>query len=164
MPTVDDDVAQSFREAMAGLASGVAVITARRPDGHPCGLVATSVSSFSANPPSALVSVSHSSRCHSALTDGDAFGVHVLAAPQQPIAHVFAGLGDDKFAGVDWEWDDDVPRIADSLSYLRCRRSALFELYDHSLLVGDVTRAEVQPGEPLVYMARRMGWRLEPVD
>ena len=161
---MDDGVVQTFREAMAGLASGVAVITARRGDGHPCGLVATSVSSFSANPPSALVSVSHTSRCHSALTEGDAFGVHILAADQRELAGIFAGLGDDKFAGVPWEWDDGVPRIEGALSYLRCRRSALFELYDHSLLVGDVTRGVVQPGDPLVYMGRRIGWRLEPAD
>jgi flavin reductase (DIM6/NTAB) family NADH-FMN oxidoreductase RutF len=158
------DALEIFREAMAGLASGVAVITARRPDGDPCGLVATSVSSFSAEPPSALASVAHSSRCHSALTEADAFGVHILAAEQQPLAHVFAGMGDDKFAGVEWDWDDDVPRIAGVLAYLRCRRSALFELYDHSLLVGDVTGGAVHDGEPLVYMARRMGWRLQPAD
>jgi flavin reductase (DIM6/NTAB) family NADH-FMN oxidoreductase RutF len=161
---VDDGVEQTFREAMAGLASGVAVISARRPDGHPCGLVATSVSSFSAHPPSALVSVAHSSRCHSALAEGNAFGVHILAAGQGELAHVFAGLGDDKFAGVSWEWDDGVPRIEGTLSYLRCRRSALFELYDHSLLVGDVTNGVVQPGDPLVYHGRRIGWRLEPID
>ena len=47
-----------FLEAMARLASGVAVITARRPDGHPCGLAATSVSSYSAHPPSLLLSIS----------------------------------------------------------------------------------------------------------
>jgi flavin reductase (DIM6/NTAB) family NADH-FMN oxidoreductase RutF len=158
------DALEIFREAMAGLASGVAVITARRPDGLPCGLVATSVSSFSAAPPSALVSVAHSSRCHSALAEGDSFGVHILAADQQPIAHVFAGLGDDKFAGLEWDWDDGVPRIAGPVSYLRCRRSALFELYDHSLLVGDVTSGAVHGGEPLVYMARKMGWRLERAD
>jgi flavin reductase (DIM6/NTAB) family NADH-FMN oxidoreductase RutF len=146
---------------MARLASAVAVVTARRDDGHPCGLVATSISSFSASPPSVLVSVAHSSRCHSALSDGDAFGVHVLSAGQEPLAHIFAGLGDDKFAGVDWAWDEGVPRIADTLSYLRCTRSALFELYDHSLLVGDVTGGSANGGEPLVYMARSMGWRLE---
>jgi flavin reductase (DIM6/NTAB) family NADH-FMN oxidoreductase RutF len=161
---MDDGVAQTFREAMAGLASGVAVITARRSDDHPCGLVATSVSSFSANPPSALVSVAHTSRCHSALADGNSFGVHILSSEQRELAGVFAGLGDDKFAGIDWEWDDGVPRIEGALSYLRCRRSALFELYDHSLLVGDVTNGVVQPGEPLVYMGRRIGWRLEPTD
>lgn len=159
---MDDGVAHSFREAMAGLAAGVAVVTAKRDDGHPCGLVATSVSSFSAAPPSMLVSVAHSSRCHSALTEGEGFGVHVLAADQEPLARVFAGLGDDKFAGVDWEWDGEVPRIAGALSYLSCRRSAVFELYDHTLLVGDVTGCATSNGRPLVYMARSMSWRLEP--
>jgi flavin reductase (DIM6/NTAB) family NADH-FMN oxidoreductase RutF len=155
------DAAALFRDAMAGLASGVAVVTARRDDGHPCGLVATSVSSFSARPPSVLVSVDHQSRCHRALVDGDTFGVHVLHAGQEPLARVFAGKGDDKFAGVDWSWDDGVARIAGTLSYLRCRRSALFELYDHSLLVGDVTGGALEPGEPLVYMRRSFRWRLE---
>ena len=151
-----------FREAMSGLCSGVAVITARRDDGEPCGLVATSISSFSASPPSVLASVDHSSRCHRALVDGDTFGVHVLAAEQEPLAHVFAGKGEDKFAGIDWKWDDGVARIEGTLSYLRCRRSALFELYDHSLLVGDVTGGSVAPGEPLVYLRRRFGWGLAP--
>lgn len=158
---MDEGVAQTFREAMAGLASGVAVVTARRDDGQPCGLVATSVSSFSAQPPSVLASISHTSRCHSALITSAAFGVHVLAAGQEQIAHVFADRGDDKFGGVEWSWDDDVPRIAGALSYLRCRRSALFELYDHSLLVGDVAQGAVRDGQPLVYMDRSMGWRLE---
>jgi flavin reductase ActVB len=149
-----------FREAMARLCSGVAVITARRDDGEPCGLVATSVSSFSAAPPSVLVSVDHSSRCHRALVEGDAFGVHVLAAGQEELARVFASRSDDKFAGVDWSWDDGVARIDGALSYLRCTRSALFELYDHSLLVGDVTGGDVGDDEPLVYMSRTFGWRL----
>ena len=161
---MDDAVPELFREAMAGLCSGVAVVTARRDDGNPCGLVATSVSSFSARPPSVLVSVDHSSRCHRALVDGDTFGVHLLAADQEPLAHVFAGRGDDKFAGVDWSWDDGVARLAGSLAYLRCRRSALFELYDHSLLVGDVTGGSIVPGEPLVYLRRRFGWRLAPPE
>ena len=155
-----DEVVELFRDAMSSLCSGVAVITARREDGEPCGLVATSVSSFSAAPPSVLVSVDHSSRCHHALVEGETFGVHVLSAEQEPLARVFASKADDKFEGIDWSWDDGVARIEGCLAYLRCRRSALFELYDHSLLVGDVTAASLQPGSPLVYMARRFGWRL----
>ena len=154
--------AELFREAMTRLCSGVAVITARRDDGEPCGLVATSISSFSASPPSVLVSVDHSSRCHRALVDGDLFGVHVLAADQEPLARVFAGRGEDKFAGVRWSWDDGVARIDGALAYLRCSRSALFELYDHSLLVGDVTGGDVRHGEPLLYMSRTFAWRLAP--
>ena len=161
---MDDAAPELFREAMAGLCSGVAVITARRDDGSPCGLVATSVSSFSAKPPSVLVSVDHSSRCHRALVDGETFGVHILNSDQEALAHVFAGRGDDKFAGVDWSWDDGVARIENTLAVLSCRRSALFELYDHSLLVGDVTGGRLNPGEPLVYMQRTFGWRLAPRD
>ena len=155
------DVAKTFRESMARLAAGVAVVTARRDDGHACGLVATSVSSFSAEPPSVLASVSHTSRCHDALAGGAEFGVHLLTATQEELAHIFAGLGDDKFAGLDWDWDGElVPRLSGALAFLRCRRAALFELYDHSLLVGDVIDGYVSDGEPLVYMERSMRWRL----
>lgn len=156
------DLGQTFRDAMARLASGVAVVTAQRSDGEPCGLVATSISSFSADPPSVLASISHNSRCHTALIECSAFGVHILADGQERIARVFASLADDKFAGIDWRRDDGVPQIGGVLAYLRCTRSALFELYDHSLLIGDVAGGEVSDGEPLVYLARSMGWRLEP--
>jgi flavin reductase (DIM6/NTAB) family NADH-FMN oxidoreductase RutF len=151
-----------FREAMAGLCSGVAVVTARRADGQPCGLVATSVSSYSAAPPSVLASIGHNSRCHPALVEGEHFGVHLLNAGQSELAALFASRSTDKFAGLEWSWDGDVPSLGGVLAYLRCRRSALFERYDHSILIGDVTGGRRGSGEPLVYMDRRMDWRLSP--
>jgi flavin reductase (DIM6/NTAB) family NADH-FMN oxidoreductase RutF len=155
-------VSEVFLDAMAGLCSGVAVVTARRPDGEPCGLVATSVSSFSSSPPSALISIAHASRCHHALIECTHFGVHLLRADQEHLARVFASLREDKFADLEWGWDQDVPQLAGVLAYLRCRRSALFERYDHSILIGDVAGGRRNPGEPLVYLDRRMDWRLEP--
>ena len=155
-------VAELFRDAMAGLAAGVAVLTTRRQDASPCGLVATSVSSFSAAPPSVLTSIGHQSRCHHALAECDHFGVHILSAGQERLARVFASLSEDKFEGVEWEWDQDVPQLAGALAYLRCRRSALFELYDHSILIGDVIGGRRDPGEPLLYLDRRMDWRVRP--
>ena len=150
-----------FREAMAGLCSGVAVVTARREDGEPCGLVATSVSSYSADPPSVLVCIGHASRCHEALADGEWFGMHLLAADQEPVAQTFADpVSEDKFSELQWEWDEDVPSIRGAVSYLRCRRAARFDLYDHSVLVGDVASGRHEGGDPLVYMDRRMDWRL----
>jgi flavin reductase (DIM6/NTAB) family NADH-FMN oxidoreductase RutF len=154
-----DDV---FRTAMAGLCSGVAVVTARGEDGSPCGLVATSVSSFSAAPPSVLASIGHQSRCHTALIGCEHFGVHLLSSGQADVADLFASLAEDKFAGLDWRWDEDVPAIGGVLAFLRCRRSALFELYDHSILIGDVVGGARNEGEPLVWMDRRMDWRLSP--
>lgn len=156
------DVDELFHEAMASLASGVSVITARRADGQPCGLAATSVSSYSADPPSLLVSVAHESRCHDALVRAERFGVHILHGGQEPLARVFAGRGDDKFAGLDWRWDGDVPALAGALAYLRCRRVETLSRYDHTVLIGDLEGGQLEHGDPLLYARRRMDWLLHP--
>ena len=151
-----------FHEAMASLASGVGVITACSAPGRPCGLAATSITSYSAHPPSLLVCIDHSSRCHDALASSERFGVHILRADQEPLARVFAGRGEDKFAGLDWQWDSDVPELSGTLAYLSCRRTAGFAHYDHTILVGDLDGGHVAGGEPLLYTQRRMDWLLVP--
>jgi flavin reductase (DIM6/NTAB) family NADH-FMN oxidoreductase RutF len=153
-----------FREAMTHLASGVAVVTARRPDGNPCGIAATSLTSYSAHPPSLLVSVWHESRCHDALAASDHFGVHLLKSDELALAQRFADRTlEDKFAGIDWGWDEDVPELAGALAYLRLRRAENFAKYDHTLLIGDLVRGRLEQGEPLVYARRRMDWLMQPM-
>jgi flavin reductase (DIM6/NTAB) family NADH-FMN oxidoreductase RutF len=161
---MDVAVGELFRESMASLASGVTVITARRGDGHPCGLAATSVSSYSAHPPSLLVSVAHTSRCHGALTGAERFGVHILRADEMELAHVFAGKGADKFGMLDWGWDEDVPELKGTLAYLRCRRAENFDRYDHTVLIGDIEGGRIEEGEPLLYARRRMDWLLRSIE
>jgi flavin reductase (DIM6/NTAB) family NADH-FMN oxidoreductase RutF len=160
----DPSDAELFQEAMSHLASGVAVITTRRSDGEPCGLAATAVASYSAHPPSLLVSIDHSSRCHAHLEACERFGVHLLRSDQEPVARVFAGKGDDKFAALDWEWDEGVPELGGALAYVRCRRAENFARYDHTILIGDMERGRVGEGEPLLYSRRRMNWALHPAD
>lgn len=157
-------MAELFHEAMASLASGVAVITARRDDGEPCGLAATAVASYSADPPSLLVSIDHDSRCHAALAASERFGVHLLGADHEVIAREFASKGDDKFGGLEWDWDGEVPRLAGALAYLRCRRAENFQRYDHTILIGDLEGGGLGEGEPLLYARRRMDWQLAPGD
>ena len=154
------ELQELFVEAMASLASGVAVITARKPDGQPCGLAATSIVSYSAHPPSLLASISHASRCHDALERSARFGVHILRADEIDLAQEFAGKGDDKFAGVDWRWDEGVPELCGTLAYLRCRRADALRRYDHTILIGDIEHGRLEPGEPLLYARRRMDWLL----
>jgi flavin reductase (DIM6/NTAB) family NADH-FMN oxidoreductase RutF len=154
-----------FREAMTRLASGVAVITARRPDGLPCGIAATSLTSYSAHPPSLLVSVWHASRCHDALAACERFGVHVLRSDEIELAHGFADReSQDKFAGLDWRWDGDVPELTGTLAYLRCRRTENFVRYDHTILIGDLESGRIESGEPLLYARRRMDWLMQPMQ
>jgi flavin reductase (DIM6/NTAB) family NADH-FMN oxidoreductase RutF len=161
---MDVSIDQIFREAMSHLASGVAVITARRADGQPCGLAATSLTSYSAHPPSLLVSIWHASRCHGALESCERFGVHLLRADQLELAHRFADPeSEDKFAGLAWALDGDVPELAGTLVYLRCRRAENFVRYDHTVLIGDLEHGRLEPGEPLVYARRRMDWLMQPM-
>jgi flavin reductase (DIM6/NTAB) family NADH-FMN oxidoreductase RutF len=160
---MDLEIDELFREAMAHLASGVAVITARRQDGAPCGIAATALVSFSAHPPSLLVSVWHGSRCHEALERCERFGVHLLRSDQLELAHRFADRESrDKYAGLDWDWDEDVPQLHGVLAYLRCRRVENFVRYDHTVLIGDVETGHLEAGEPLVYSRRRMDWLIQP--
>lgn len=160
--TFGRDVDGLFREAMAGLCSGLAVLTAARTDDRPCGLLATSVSSFSANPPSIVASIAHTSRCHEALTGGPGFGVNVLAADQAQLASIFSSDRRDKFEQVEWERDNGIPRLPGALSFLHCRLGATFVRYDHTLIIGDVVGGALGAGDPLVYLARSTGWRLSP--
>ena len=154
-----------FREAMTHLASGVAVVTARRPDGNPCGIAATSLTSYSAHPPSLLVSVWHGSRCHDALAASGHFGVHLLRSDQIALAQRFADRTlDDKFDGLEWSWDGDVPELGHALAYLRLRRSENFVRYDHTVLIGDLETGHLENGEPLVYARRRMDWLMQPMQ
>ena len=154
-----------FREAMTHLASGVAVITARRADGGPCGIAATSLTSYSAHPPSLLVSVWRESRCHDALAECDHLGVHLLKSDEPLLAQRFANRElPDKFDGVDWRWDDDVPELAGTLAYLRVGRVANFAKYDYTVLIGDLEGGRLEQREPLVYARRRMDWLMQPME
>jgi flavin reductase (DIM6/NTAB) family NADH-FMN oxidoreductase RutF len=151
-----------FAEAMALLASGLAIVTSRAPDNGPSGLLVASLCSYSAAPPSVLVSVQRDCRSHAALLVAEHFGVHLLRFDQEPAARAFAGPAAHKFDAVEWSWDGDVPAIAGVIAYLRCARAVVFEHADHAVVIGEVTDARVAGGEPLCYLRRRMDWRLEP--
>ncbi|NLU81131.1 flavin reductase family protein [Micromonospora sp. HNM0581] len=144
----------TFTEAMARLVSGVAVITSRQADGAPCGLLVSSICSYSLRPPSVLISVAQEARSYPAVTGHLGFGVHLLGSANLSTARTFAARSDDKFTGLDWVWDDEVPRLPDVPVYLRCRRSQVFEHGDHAIVIGEVTHGQVNPGTPLVYYRR----------
>ncbi|MFF2195343.1 flavin reductase family protein [Streptomyces sp. NPDC058157] len=159
---VPADPVDRFTEAMARLVCGVAVVSARRADGSPCGLLVSSVSSYSVAPPSVMLALSRDSRTYRAMEArvGTPFGVHLLGAADEALARVFAGRAEDKFAGVAWDWDEDRPRIADVPVYLKCRAAAVFPHGDHVVLLGEVAESTVREAAPLVHYRRRLDWHL----
>ncbi|MFE5719710.1 flavin reductase family protein [Streptomyces erythrochromogenes] len=153
----------AFTEAMSRLVSGVAVVSARRGDGRPSGLLVSSVCSYSADPPSVLVALARTSRTCREITAGpDAhFGVHLLARSHAALARTFAGSSGDKFADVLWDWDGTVPRLAGVPVYAKCRAGAVLPHGDHVIVVGEVVGCAVAEDDPLVYFRRRLDWSLE---
>jgi flavin reductase (DIM6/NTAB) family NADH-FMN oxidoreductase RutF len=149
-----------FADLMAELPAAVAVVTTTGPDG-PMGLAVTSMTAYTADPPSIMCSVAHTSRCCEHLLGAERFGVHLLHNGQESIAKTFASKSDYKFAALEWSWDADVPQIHGALAYMRCEREATFTHLDHTVLIGriiDVERAT--DADPMLYLRRRFAWRL----
>ena len=57
-----------------------------------------------------------------------------------------------------------MPELQGVLAYLRLRRAENFAKYDHTILIGDLERGRIEPGEPLVYARRRMDWLMQPME
>ncbi len=91
-----------FKLAMRNLAGAVSVITVGTGLKR-TGFTATSVSSFSAEPPVLLVSLNKSSSSWEVLRDAASFGVNILTQAQSGVADRFAGRGgikgNDRYVG-----------------------------------------------------------------
>ena len=155
LPTPAADVQALFRESMAALASGVAVVTGAAADGSPRGLTVTSIASYSAHPPSVIVCVDETCNSYAALATGSHFAAHLLHAEQADVAKLFASSAIDKFDQVSWTgWDDRLPVLSDVLGVVICRRMSTTVHGDHAILVGEVVDGSMGEGQPLVYWRR----------
>ena len=142
-----------FRLAMRHLAGAVSVITVGQGDDR-TGFTATSVSSFSADSPTILVSVNRSSSSWPALQRYRSFCVNVLADDQQAIADNFAGRGGikgvERYQGADWtSFATGTPALSNALTVIDCELEEAIERHSHAILIGAVRgialRSEAQP-------------------
>lgn len=145
--------ARTLRDAMGCFATGVTIITAHDADGKPIGLTANSFTSVSLDPPLLLVCIANNAGSAETLRVADSFAVNVLQIGQQPVSNLFAGKGEDRFAGTRWEVGEyGAPILPSSLGIFECKRHTLHEAGDHFLLVGQVEKASFEPRrDPLLY-------------
>ncbi|MCG5468952.1 flavin reductase family protein [Micromonospora sp. LAH09] len=149
-----------FREVMAHVCTPVAVVTAMS-NGLPHGTTVSAFASLSMDPPMILVSLSRSSDLLAVVRATRCFGVNMLASEQSALAVGFARKGGtDKFNGVPWQPEGDVPRIPDAAGFLVCRVSRLVEGGDHIILLGEVVSAHPERARPLTYHRRAFGTHL----
>jgi flavin reductase (DIM6/NTAB) family NADH-FMN oxidoreductase RutF len=147
----------SFRQAMRGLAGGVAVVTVGiGPDRT--GFTSTSVESLSAEPPRLLVSVSENSSSWKQLQKCPYFGVNILRAHHLGIAEQFAGRGGlqgvDRYLGARWTTlaSAGAAILDDALAGVDCIVEELLPRHGHVIIIGRVRAILLHTdGQPLLY-------------
>jgi len=143
--------AARFRQTMGQLATGVAVIAVRTPQGG-LGMTASSVSSLSLEPPLLLVCVGKDAAIHEPLTRAERFGVSFLAADQEALARRFADRAHQRLEARELELSPGgAPIVAHALARIECRLEACVTAGDHTIVTGRLEWSDIGTGRPLCY-------------
>lgn len=141
-----------FRAALGRFASGVTVVTTRDVGGRLHGITVSAFCSVSLEPPLVLVCIEKKAGSHHAFQNGKAFVINILKDNQQHISDRFASHISDKFAGVSYRSGiEDLPVLDDALANLECILKYSYEAGDHTIFVGEIEKAHIADGKPLLY-------------
>lgn len=151
------EITAEFRSAMRTLAGAVSVLTVGEGEDR-TGFTATSVSSFSMEPPRVSAFVNKNSSSWPILKRYEAFGVNILAEDQSAVADRFAGRhgtkGQDRFAEAKWITAvTGAPLLDGALVAIDCRLEEAIERHTHAILIGQVcaVRLAGTDVDPLLY-------------
>jgi flavin reductase (DIM6/NTAB) family NADH-FMN oxidoreductase RutF len=149
----------AFRKALGCFPTGVAVVTARLPGGHPMGITVNSFTSVSLDPPLVLWCIDHRSDRFDTFIKAGGYVISVLGTAHEPVSVRLAQTGSHSLEGVQLlETELGAPALADALAIFECERHAVYDGGDHSILVGRVLRfARREAGAPLVFFKGRYG-------
>jgi flavin reductase (DIM6/NTAB) family NADH-FMN oxidoreductase RutF len=149
---------ETFKAAMRSLAAGVVMVVAQRGD-RLWGLTISACCSISASPPQVLISLARDASCREAILDTGRFGLSVLRDDQKHLAELGAVPGGPKYVDAfceDVDASRRTPMIAGALVHLDCSVARVFEVSDHTILIGNVEAvvSSRRRGGPLLYFDR----------
>lgn len=144
-----------FKAGMRRLASGICVVTAQDSQG-PTGLLSTSVSSVSVDPPLLLVCINRSASAHATVTSSDGFCINILADRDEELARRFGSSAarDARFRDRDWQtMRTGSPALVGCLASFDCRCIGRVDVASHTVFFGQVveTRLWTDHDDPLLY-------------
>ncbi len=132
--------------------SGVAVVTTRSADGPDEGMTVSAFCSVSLEPPLVLICIEKSASVYESLTNAPQFVVNILSARQEQIARRFSIVDIDRFEGVGFSRSRNGIAVLDEvLGVIECKRVALHDAGDHTVIVGEVEVGRAENGTPLLY-------------
>jgi flavin reductase len=138
------------------LASGVAIISCWDGDA-PRGLLVSSITGLSVDPPRFLFCVRKEASSHDALSRADHCGVTVLSEHDEAEALRFSSpsLSHERFDPGSWRLTDDAPpTYRAGLSVATCRIDQATDAGTHTVFIVTAHVVRTAPGQPLVAYAR----------
>ncbi|MDO9712669.1 flavin reductase family protein [Paracraurococcus lichenis] len=154
---LEDDLGPAFRQAMRQLAGGVCAISIGQGEERG-GLVATSVTSLSVEPPTLLVCINRQGASWPLIRRYRSFAVNLLADRHLGLAQRFAGQGGvhgaDRYLGAEWRTGvTGAPILADAMVAVDCEVEELIERHTHGIVIGRVRAVStVREEQALVYL------------
>jgi len=146
---------------MRRLAATVTLVTTSDADGQRYGMLATSVTSVTMEPPMLLVCVSRSAHIHPALMARKRMCINVLLDEQAELVRAFSSSlpHDERFANVDCENHTTfgLPYLRDAQALFFCEIDQLVEAGTHSVVLARVLESRAMDAvRPMVYVDGRM--------
>jgi flavin reductase (DIM6/NTAB) family NADH-FMN oxidoreductase RutF len=158
LKNIDGGVApQQFKDVAAHFATGVTLVTTVNQEGHPAGLLVSSLSSVSLEPPLVLFCLAKKSQLHDVFANQDRFAVNILNTRQDTVVQHFTTPMNDRWAGIPYSTDLGLPILDKSLATIECDVAARHEAGDHTIYIGHVKKMTQGAGDPLLYYNRQFG-------
>lgn len=161
LPASDPDTpatSLAFRQLMGQFATGVAVVSHVSATGAVSAMTINSLVSVSLEPMLVSWCLQNSSSQFAAYAGATSFAFSILAEDQQALARRYAARGDSALLSEDFEaGEGGLPVIRGALAHVACRRFAVHDAGDHTLILGEVTgMAQGAAGRrPLVFHGGR---------
>lgn len=155
--TQPSDSIDAFKSAFRRHAAGVAVVTARMPDGRPAGFTATSLASLAAVPPLATFNMAQVSSSWPAMTVGNRVAIHMLGPRSRHQAQRMAADHDLRFVGEHWhEGPHGVPILEDVTAWMLGSIVAVHPVHNNAVIVVRIETGSLgEEDDALLYHERR---------
>ena len=128
------------------------MVTTKAADGSDQGMTVSAFCSVSLEPPLVLICIEKTASVYDALTSAPGFVVNILSARQEQIARRFSIVDIDRFEGVGFSrTQNGIAVLDDVLGIIECRKFALHDAGDHTIIVAEVEATRAENGSPLMY-------------
>ncbi|MCE9521745.1 MAG: flavin reductase family protein [Alphaproteobacteria bacterium] len=150
-------ISRAFRDALGHFATGVAVVTARNPDGEALGLTINSFASVSLDPPLVLWSLDKASDRFQAFMKVKHYAVNILSGEARALSQRLSRKGESALKGEALrEGVHGAPILESAIAHFECQIEARHDGGDHIIFVGRVLDfGHAGHGHPLVYFRGR---------